>query len=72
MKMVWCVIGMAVLGGCVYEESPYGRVAVVDWPVQRQTTVNKNITVHAPAGSTVIYQEAQPLPARYPQRYIGD
>lgn len=54
------------LGGCIYAETPYGRVAAVDLPVQSQTTVNKTVTVNAPPGTTVIYQDAEPV--GYPRR----
>ena len=45
------------LGGCLYAEGPDGRMAVLDLPVQNQTTVNKTVTVNAPPGTTVIMQE---------------
>ena len=47
-----------LLGGCVYTETPYGRMAVVDLPVRSETTINKNVTVNAPPGP-------------YPYRYYG-
>ena len=40
-----------LLGGCVYTETPYGRMAVVDLPVRSETTINKNVTVNAPPGT---------------------
>ena len=48
------------LGGCLYAEGPDGRMAVLDLPVQNQTTVNKTVTVNAPPGTTVIMQETAP------------
>lgn len=55
-----------LLSGCFYAETPHGRVALIDVPPHSQTTVNKNITINAPPGSTVIYQEAQPVPGTRP------
>lgn len=62
-----------LLGGCVYTETPYGRMAVVDLPVRSETTINKNVTVNAPPGATVIYQDSVPVgyPRPYPYRYYG-
>ena len=37
------------LSACVYTETPYGRAAVLDLPVHSQTTVNKTVTINAPA-----------------------
>lgn len=54
------------LGGCIYAETPHGRVAALDLPVQSQTTVNKTVTINAPPGTTVIYQDAEPV--GYPLR----
>ena len=50
-----------LLSGCVYTETPYGRMAVVDLPVRSETTINKNVTVNAPPGTTVIYQDSEPV-----------
>lgn len=47
----------ALLAGCVYAESPEGRFALLDLPMQTHTTVNKTVTVNAPAGTTVIVSE---------------
>ncbi|MCP1659818.1 methionine-binding protein [Neisseria perflava] len=59
-----------LLGGYLYQETPYSRTAVVNLPVVSQTTVNKTVTVNAPPGTTVIYQEAAPVGvSRYPRRY---
>jgi putative lipoprotein len=50
-----------LLSACVYTETPYGRTAVLDLPVHSQTTVNKTVTINAPPGTTVIYQDSQPV-----------
>ncbi|MDO5639669.1 MAG: methionine-binding protein [Neisseria sp.] len=62
----YAVIGALLLGGCVYAETPYGRVAALDLPLESQTTVNKTVTINAPPGTTVIYQDAEPV--AYPLR----
>ena len=49
------------LSACVYTETPYGRTAVLDLPVHSQTTVNKTVTINAPPGTTVIYQDSEPV-----------
>lgn len=49
------------LSACVYTETPYGHTAVLDLPVHSQTTVNKIVTINAPPGTTVIYQDNQPV-----------
>ena len=50
-----------LLSACVYTETPYGRTAVLDLPVHAQTTVNKTVTINAPPGTTVIYQDSEPI-----------
>ena len=50
-----------LLSACVYTETPYGRTAVLDLPVHSQTTVNKTVTINAPLGTTVIYQDSEPV-----------
>ena len=50
-----------LLSVCVYTETPYGRTAVLDLPVHAQTTVNKTVTINAPPGTTVIYQDSEPV-----------
>lgn len=50
-----------LLSACVYTETPYGRTAVLDLPVHAQTTVNKTMTINAPPGTTVIYQNSEPV-----------
>ena len=50
-----------LLSACVYTETPYGRTAVLDLPVHAQTTVNKTVTINAPPGTTVIYQNSEPV-----------
>ena len=49
------------LSACVYTETPYGRTAVLDLPIHSQTTVNKTVTINAPPGTTVIYQDSEPV-----------
>ena len=49
------------LSACVYTETPYGRTAVLDLPVHSQTTINKTVTINAPPGTTVIYQDSEPV-----------
>ncbi|WP_126304541.1 methionine-binding protein [Neisseria animaloris] len=61
------IISLLLLGGCVYAETPDGRIAILDLPVQNETTVNKNVTINAPPSTTVIYQEAQPVSTVYPR-----
>ena len=46
---------------CVFSVSAYGRTAVLDLPVHAQTTVNKTVTINAPPGTTVIYQDSEPV-----------
>ncbi|WP_373741887.1 hypothetical protein [Neisseria sp.] len=67
IKHILRTAALLPLYGCFYAETPYWRAAAIDLPVSSQTTVNKNITINAPPGATVIYQEAQPLPV-YPHR----
>ena len=50
-----------LLSACVYTETPYGRTAVLDLPVHAQTIVNKTVTINAPPGTTVIYQDSEPV-----------
>lgn len=50
-----------LLSACVYTETPYRRTAVLDLPVHSQTTVNKTVTINAPPGTTVIYQDSEPV-----------
>lgn len=50
-----------LLSACVYTETPYGRSAVLDLPIHSQTTVNKTVTINAPPGTTVIYQDSEPV-----------
>lgn len=67
MKKTFLILLALTLCGCFYAETPYGRAAAVDFPLHSQTTVNKNITINAPPGSTVIYQEARPVMPAYPR-----
>ena len=64
------MLAALLLGGCVYSETPYGRTAVFDLPVQSQTTVSKTVTVNAPPGTTVIYQDNAPVINHYPARRL--
>ena len=57
------------LSACVYTETPYGHTAVLDLPVHSQTTVNKTVTINAPPGMTVIYQDSEPV-CNYPARRV--
>ena len=50
-----------LLSACVYTETPYGRTAVLDMPVYSQTTATKTVTITAPPGTTVIYQNSEPV-----------
>lgn len=56
------------LGGCVYAETPSGRVALLDLPVATHTTVNKTVTVNAPAGTIVNISETPIYPPQYHER----
>lgn len=56
---------LPLLGGCLYAETPQGRVLAVDLPAYSHSTVNKTVTVNAPPGTTVVYQEG--VPVGYPQ-----
>ena len=64
-KIIICTTAL-LLGGCMYADTPYGRVAAIDVPVHSSTTVNKTVTINAPPGPTVIYQDAEPVD--YPRR----
>ncbi|ASK26457.1 methionine-binding protein [Neisseria chenwenguii] len=59
-----------LLGGCLYQETPFGRTAAIDLPLHNQTTINKTVTVNAPPGTTVILQDSMPVgyPRPYPPR----
>ena len=54
-------VSALLLAGCVYSETPYGRYAAIDLPVASRTTINKTVTINAPPGTTVIYQDSQPV-----------
>ena len=41
-------VSALLLAGCVYSETPYGRYAAVDLPVESRTTINKTVTINAP------------------------
>nr|WP_197272129.1 hypothetical protein [Neisseria sp. 83E34] len=68
MNIKILLTGCLLLGGCYYSETPYGRRAVLDLPVQSETTVNKTVTVNAPPGTTVIYHDTQPVIIERPRR----
>ena len=52
----------ALLGGCMYAETPDGRFAAldIDLPTHSTTTVNKTVTVNAPPGPVVNISETAP------------
>ena len=52
----------ALLGGCMYAETPDGRFAAldIDLPTHSTTTVNKTVTVNAPPGTVVNISETAP------------
>lgn len=54
-------VSALLLAGCVYSETPYGRYAAIDLPVESRTTINKTVTINAPPGTTVIYQDSEPV-----------
>ena len=57
---------------CVYSETPYGRYAAIDLPVENRTVINKTVTVNAPPGTTVIYGDTTPASAYYGHDYYYD
>ena len=63
----------ALLGGCMYAETPDGRFAAldIDLPTHSTTTVNKTVTVNAPPGTVVNISETAPptvIYRDYPRR----
>ncbi|MCG7656447.1 spore coat-associated protein camelysin [Wielerella bovis] len=71
MKPLLILSTLLILGGCVYAESPDGRFAALDLPMQTQTTVHKTVTVNAPAGTIVNISEPTPptvIIREYPHR----
>ena len=69
--MNWRIFPLALmLTACTYSETPFGRYAEIDLPLQSQTTIHKTVTVNAPAGTTVnisetpVYQVPPPPPRR--------
>ena len=56
-------VSALLLAGCVYSETPYGRYAAIDLPVESRTTINKTVTINAPPGTTVVYGDATPASA---------
>lgn len=63
MKYGWGSLLCLLLSACVYSETPDGRYARIDLPVESQTTVNKTVTINAPPGTTVIYGDVTPVSA---------
>ena len=65
---------------CEYSDTPYGRYARIDLPVENRTVIHKTVTVNAPPGTTVIYQDSEPVhrygypyppyPRPYPARRV--
>ena len=56
--MNWRILPIALtLAACTYSETPFGRYAEIDLPLQSQTTIHKTVTVNAPAGTTVNIRE---------------
>ncbi len=55
---------VAVLGGCMYAETPNGYpngyYARVDLPVEDTVTVNKTVHISASPGTTVVYGDSTP------------
>lgn len=43
------------LAACEYSDTPYGRYARIDLPVETRAVIHKTVTVNAPPGTTVIY-----------------
>ena len=56
--MNWRILPFSlILAACTYSETPFGRYAEIDLPVQSQTTIHKTVTVNAPPGTTVNISE---------------
>ena len=56
--MNWRILPLSlILAACTYSETPFGRYAEIDLPVQSQTTIHKTVTVNAPPGTTVNISE---------------
>ena len=51
------------LAACEYIDTPYGRYARIDLPVENRTVIHKTVTVNAPPGTTVIYGDTTPASA---------
>ena len=68
MKTMILILMTLTLGACVYAESPDGRFAMLDLPVQSQTTVHKTVTVNAPPG-TIVNISDMPPPIVYDRRH---
>lgn len=72
LKYIYLLPVVLLLSGCMYAETPEGRVAVVDLPVHNTTTINKTVRIIAPPGTTVVYGESAPyhyVRDPYPQTY---
>ena len=55
-------VSALLLAGCVYSETPYGRYAAVDLPMESRTTINKTVTINAPATAPPSFTATPPLP----------
>ena len=69
--MNWRILPITLtLAACTYSETPFGRYAEIDLPLQSQTTIHKTVTDNAPAGTTVnisetpVYTMPPPPPPR--------
>lgn len=51
------------LAACEYSDTPYGRYARIDLPVETRAVIHKTVTVNAPPGTTVIYGDTTPASA---------
>ena len=67
--MNWRILPLSlILAACTYSETPFGRYAEIDPPVQSQTTIHKPVTVNAPPGTTVNISETVPPTVIYRDR----
>ena len=55
-------VSALLLAGCVYSETPYGRYAAIDLPVESRTTINKTVTINAPPGTRWAGTPRRPAP----------
>ena len=54
---------LPALAASEYSDTPYGRYARIDLPVENRTVIHKTVTVNAPPGTTVIYGDTTPASA---------